>query len=166
MNIDTTSRRRLFTLAAAATALAILSSCATLGRAAFREPVVKLQNVAITGLGISGGNVDVVLSVYNPNAYNLSALSFTYNVDVESIRLGSGQLGQSFVVQQGDTTVVRLPVSFTYLGIGAAGRQLLQSGAVTYRVTGDFTVSTPIGNFTRPYDQTGRYTTVPGGAQR
>ena len=121
-----------------------------------------LREVAITGLGLSGGNVDVILSVYNPNAFNLDALGMTYRVDIDSVPLGSGQLGQRFVVQQGDSSIVRLPISFTYAGIGAVGRQLMQSGAVTYRVRGDFTVATPLGNFTRPYDQTGRYSTVMG----
>lgn len=166
MNVASTSRKRFVYLVAALVAIPLLASCATLGRAAFREPVVSLQDVAITGLGLTGGNVDVVLSVYNPNGFSLNALSMTYIVDVESIQLGSGQLGQSFVVQQGDTSIVRLPLSFTYLGIGTAGRQLLQSGAVNYRVRGDFTVSTPIGNFTRPYSQTGRYSTVVGGSRR
>ena len=123
---------------------------------------VTLREVAITGLGLSGGNVDVILSVYNPNAFNLDALGMTYRVDIDSVPLGSGQLGQRFVVQQGDSSIVRLPISFTYAGIGAVGRQLMQSGAVTYRVRGDFTVATPLGNFTRPYDQTGRYSTVMG----
>jgi hypothetical protein len=36
------------------------------------------------------------------------------------------------------------------------------SGTVNYRVRGDFTVATPIGNFTRPYDQAGRYASVSG----
>lgn len=139
------------------------TACASLGRAVFKEPVVTLREVVVTGLGLSGGNVDVVLSVYNPNSFDLDALSMTYRVEVDSVPLGSGELGQRFVVQEGDSSIVRLPVSFTYAGIGAAGRQLMQSGAVTYRVRGDFTVSTPLGNFTRPYDQTGRYSTVTGG---
>ena len=143
-------------------ASALLAGCATLGRATFREPVVTLREIAVTGPGLTGGNVDVVLSVYNPNAFNLDALGMTYRVDIDSIPLGNGELGQRFVVQQGDSSIVRLPISFTYAGLGAAGRQLMNSGAINYRIRGDFTVSTPIGNFTRPYDQTGRYSTIIG----
>jgi hypothetical protein len=60
-------------------------------------------------------------------------------------------------VQEGDSTTVTLPVTFNYSGIGAAGRQLLSSGTVNYRVVGDVTVSTPLGNFTRPYDRSGSF---------
>ena len=160
--ISSVGKRKRFRIALLAATAIIASGCAVLGRATFKEPVVTLREVAITGLGLSGGNVDVILSVYNPNAFNLDALGMTYRVDIDSVPLGSGQLGQRFVVQQGDSSIVRLPISFTYAGIGAVGRQLMQSGAVTYRVRGDFTVATPLGNFTRPYDQTGRYSTVMG----
>jgi hypothetical protein len=51
-------------------------------------------------------------------------------------------------------------VSFTYAGIGAAGRSLLNTGAVDYHVLGDVTVGSPVGNFTVPYNTTGRFTTT------
>jgi hypothetical protein len=38
----------------------------------------------------------------------------------------------------------------------------MSTGSVNYRVTGDVTVGTPLGNFTRPYDQTGRFSTLSG----
>lgn len=152
------------TVMTAVTTLLVLagSGCASLGRAAFKEPVVSLKEFVVTGLGLTGGSVDIVLSVYNPNNFNLDALAMTYRVDVDSIQLGDGVLDGRFVVPSGDSSTVRLPVRFTYAGLGAAGRSLLTSGTVNYRVRGDFTVATPIGNFTRPYDRTGRYSSVAG----
>ncbi len=150
--------------ALAATALLSISmlGCASLGRAAFKEPVVSLKEFNVTGLGLTGGSVDIVLSVYNPNNYKLDALSMTYRVDVDSIQLGDGVLDGRFVVPSGDSSTVRLPVRFTYAGLGAAGRSLITAGTVNYRVRGDFTVATPVGNFTRPYDRSGRYSSVGG----
>lgn len=138
------------------------AGCAALGRATFKEPDVQLKEVVVTGLGLTGGSVDVVLSVHNPNGYKLDALKMTYRVDVDSIKLGDGALDGRFVVPEKDSSTVRLPVRFTYAGLGAAGRALVTSGQVNYRVRGDFTVATPIGNFTRPYDRTGRYSSVSG----
>ncbi len=140
----------------------VVAGCASLGRASFREPVVTLREFTVTGLGISGGSVDVVLSVYNPNNYNLDAVKMTYIVDVDSVQLGSGELGERFSVPNGDSSVVRLPVRFTYAGLGVAGRSLVTAGTINYRVRGDFTVGTPLGNFTRPYSRTGRYSSVSG----
>lgn len=145
-------------------AAAVVSSgaCATLGRSVFREPVVTFRNVEVKGLGLSGGSLDVVLSVHNPNGFNLEATRLTYRLVVDSVPLGTGAIDQRFTVREGDSTTVRLPIQFTYAGLGAAGRQLLQSGTVNYRVLGDVTVATPLGNFTRPYDRTGRFTAMSG----
>ncbi len=139
-----------------------LAGCAAIGRGTFAEPVVRLKDVTVTGLGLQGGSLDVHLSVYNPNHFSLDALKMTYKVDVDSTPVGDGALDNRFVVRGGDSSEVRLPVRFTYAGIGAAGQSLLRSGSVNYRVRGDFTVSTPLGNFTRPYDQRGRYNSVSG----
>lgn len=141
------------------------AGCAALGRATFKEPDVQLREFTITGLGLTGGSVDVVLSVYNPNGYKLDALKMTYLVDVDSVKLGEGELGSRFVVAEKDSSLVRLPIRFSYAGLGAAGRALLQSGTVNYRVRGDFSVGTPLGNFTRPYDRRGRYSSVSGNSK-
>jgi hypothetical protein len=44
------------------------AGCATLGRATFKA-VVHFQDARITGLGVSGGSVEVKLSLYNPNGF-------------------------------------------------------------------------------------------------
>jgi LEA14-like dessication related protein len=132
--------------------------CAALGMAGgFKDPVVNFRDVRINGLGTQGGSADILLSVYNPNHFKLQGTRLTYRLLVDSTPVGNGALDQNFAVNQGDSTVITLPVSFTYAGLGAAGRQLMQSGSVNYRVLGDVTVSTPLGNFTRPYDRTGRF---------
>ena len=153
---------RKFALTALAVASLTTAGCASLGKSVFKEPVVNFREMRVTGLGLTGGSVDVVLSVYNPNSYTLDATRLTYNLIVDSIPFGNGAIDRRFAVQSGDSTMVTLPVSFTYAGIGSAGRQLLNTGSVNYRVTGDVTVGTPLGNFTRPFDQSGRYTALRG----
>ena len=140
--------------------LVAATACASLGRATFREPVVTYKDAVITGLGLSGGSLEVVLSIYNPNSFRLDGTGLTYRIAVDSVPFGNGTLSDRFAVQEGDSTTVRLPLSFTYAGVGNAGRQLIQTGSVNYTVSGDITVSTPIGSFTRPYSGRGRLTTI------
>lgn len=143
----------------------LLGACATLGRQAFREPIVNFRDLQVKGVGVSGGTLDVVLSVYNPNNFKLDATRLTYKLMVDSAALGDGVYNSRFTVPQKDSAIIRLPVSLNYSGLGAAGRALLGKGAVNYRVVGDFTVGTPLGSFTRPYSQTGQFTTF-GGTSR
>jgi LEA14-like dessication related protein len=150
------------TLMVASLAL-VAAACSTLGRQVFAEPQVSFRDVKINGLGLTGGSLDIVLAVYNPNEFRLDATKLTYRLLVgDSIQFGDGVLDSQFTVQEKDSTLVRLPLSFTYSGIGAAGRQLLQTGSVNYTVAGDVTVATPIGNFTRPYRGTGTFNTLSG----
>ena len=151
--------RKLVVLAAAS-ALVAGSACASLGRAAFEEPVVTLKNVSLQGLGITGGSLDVLLNVYNPNGFRLDASQLTYRVFVDTVHVANGVMDSQFTVQAGDSSEVRIPVNFTYAGIGQAGRALLQTGTVNYRVAGDVRVGTPVGSFTVPYDRNGRFSTL------
>jgi LEA14-like dessication related protein len=142
------------------TAVLLATACKSLGYGSFREPVVTYKDSVITGLGVSGGSLEVVLNVYNPNSFRLDGTQLTYRLSVDSVPFGNGTFTDHFVVQEGDSTQVRLPLSFTYAGIGQAGRQLIQTGSVQYTVSGEITVGTPIGNFTRPYSGKGRLTTL------
>ncbi len=157
---------RKVVLSVAVASMAIgAAGCSTIGRKVFKEPVVTFRELQINGLGLSGGSLDVVLSVYNPNGYKLDATRLTYNLVLDSVPFATGALDQKFTVQDQDSSIVRLPISFTYAGIGSAGRQLLTRGAVNYRVTGDVTVGTPIGSFTQPYSQSGTYSALRGASR-
>ena len=153
-------------LAAAALVAIALAGCASLGAlGGFKEPIVSFKDLRVRGLGLTGGSLDAYLNVYNPNGFRLDATRLTYKVTVgNDAQLGTGVLDSRFTVQDKDSTTVRIPIDFTYAGIGAAARQMMQSGSVPYNVAGDVTVATPVGNFTVPYSGTGRFSAF-GGAQ-
>ncbi len=153
-------RRRLSVFVWTAAVAAVLAGCATLGRALFKQPVVELRDVRLTGIGLSGGNLDVVLGVYNPNGYQLDATNLHYHLLVDTVEVAEGAVTQRNAFRSGDTTIVHLPVKFSYAGVGAAARELTQSGAVNYKVVGDITVDSPIGNRSFPFTAKGRFTTV------
>lgn len=147
-------------LTVAAVAIAATTACSTLGRQAFADPIVSLKDVQVASIGLTGGNLNVKLSVYNPNGYRLDATRLTYRLLVDSTPLANGVMDNRFTVQDKDSTMVTIPVAFSWSGLGAGVRSIFNTGAVNYRVNGDVTVGTPVGNFTIPYSQTGRYSTL------
>jgi LEA14-like dessication related protein len=151
--------------AAALLAVVAVAGCASLGLGGFKQPIVNFKDLRVRGLGLTGGSIDAYINVYNPNGFNVDATRLTYKVTVgDNAELGTGALDSRFTVQNNDSTTVRIPIDFTYAGIGAAARQMMQSGSVPYNVAGDITVGTPLGNFTVPYSGTGRFSAF-GGAQ-
>ncbi len=137
--------------------LVMMGACASVARAAFESPVVTLRDVRLAGVGLEGGTLDVLLSVYNPNDFNLDASRITYSVLVDSALVGSGEADQRVVVPALDSAVVRLPVRFTWQGAGAAGTVLMNRGSVDYRVKGEMQIVSGVGTITLPYDQRGRF---------
>jgi LEA14-like dessication related protein len=156
---------RTVVLVGAAMMLGASVGCATLARRSFTEPVVTLKDVRLNGVGLTGGSLDIVLNVYNPNRFPLDATRLTYQVFVDSVPFGTGATDARFTVRSGDSTAVRLPLAFTWAGVGQAGRSLMNTGTVNYRVTGDLTVGSSVGTFTLRYDRSGRYSTLSGASR-
>ena len=138
-------------------AMAATAACSSVAKQSFLQPDVQVKDVKVTALGLTGGSVDVVLNVNNPNNFRLDASRLTYNLMIDTVRFASGSLDQRMTVESGQNLEVRVPVNFTYSGVGEAGRQLINMGSVPYRMSGDFTVATILGNFTVPYDRSGRF---------
>jgi len=134
------------------------AACASFNRLSYQNPVVTVRNVQVNGLSLTGGTLDIVLNVYNPNHFKLDASRITYKLMVDSVTFGAGATDSRFTVQSGDSLQVPLPLTFSWNGVGTAGRQLMNSGKVNYRVLGDVTVGASVGTFTIPYDRTGTFT--------
>jgi LEA14-like dessication related protein len=153
---------RRFRLVMLGLVLATASACAAASLRDFEEPVVTLQNLTLNGLGITGGSVDISLNVYNPNRFRLDGTRLRYTLWVDSVQFGSGETSERFVVQDGDSATVTIPLDFTYAGVGSAWRSLQNTGTVNYRVAGDIDVGTTLGTFTVPYDRAGRFSPLRG----
>ncbi|MEJ2679297.1 MAG: LEA type 2 family protein [Gemmatimonadota bacterium] len=116
-----------------------------------QRPEVRLVSVHVTSFGLTGGSVQVRLSVYNPNTFALDAKGLSYNVELAQdssdenwISLADGTFDQAVRVGAADSTQVDIPVEFTYKGLGGAFRALLRRGTFDYRIHGDVNVQTPI----------------------
>ncbi len=138
------------------------ASCAGLGRGGFKDPVVTFKNVKVGGVGLTGGTLDVILSVYNPNGYRLDASRVTYKLMVNSLDVGTGALDRHFSVPSNDSADVVLPLKFNWSGVNAVGRELMKNGSIPYRVLGDLTVGSGVGDFTIQYDRTGNFNSLGG----
>ena len=126
----------------------------------FYRPAVALREVRVAGLGITGGSLDVVLNVWNPNDYGLQSPRVAYRIMTGDVKLGSGVHDSDIFIDGRDSALVAFPVRFTYLSIGRAGREMLEMGTIDYRVLGDIDVDTPYGRFRFPYDRTGRFASL------
>ena len=128
-------------------AVAGLAACATIRSAiSFTEPDVTLEKIEITGLGMSGGTLDLVLDVFNPNAYEIRGTRLELGLDVEGTHFGDALMERPLVLSQEAHSRVVVPVRFEWAGVGAAARALVDKQSVAYRLNGAVLVDTPIGD--------------------
>ena len=126
----------------------------------FYRPSVSLREVKLAGVGLTGGSLDMLINVYNPNEYGLATPRVVYRVYIDSVFLARGIFDADIMLESQDSVKLRIPASIAYTSLGQAGRALLNTGAVNYRVVGDITVGTPYGRYTFPYDRNGWFSSL------
>ena len=128
-------------------ALFALSGCATLRNALnFQEPQVELQEINITGMGLTGGTMDLVFDVYNPNDYRLRSTRLEVGIDLEGTHFGDALIDRPLDLSPTNHSRVVMPVRFEWAGVGAAARGLLTRQALKYGLVGAVLVETPLGD--------------------
>ena len=134
------------TYRAAVSSLALLAvaGCA-LARARFTPPTVELAQIRVTGLGLTGGTLDLVFDVHNPNAYELRTTRMDVTITLEDTPFGEVVMERTVTLPRETVAEVTLPLRFTWEGVGAGARALITRGSVRYRLVGRMLVGTPIG---------------------
>lgn len=123
------------------------AGCAGLRSAlSFQEPEVALEVVEITSLSLTGGTLDLVLDVFNPNGYDIRGTRVELGLDLEGTHFGDALIERPLALAAGQHSRVVVPVRFEWAGVGAAARGLVTRQAVTYTLAGRVVVDTPLGD--------------------
>jgi LEA14-like dessication related protein len=123
-----------------------LGACATLKTALnFQRPDLELQEINVTGLGLHGGTMDLVFDVYNPNDYRLRSTRLEVDLELAGTDFGDALIDKPLDLSPVNHSRVIMPVRFTWSGVGAAARSLLESQELPYGLTGAVLLDTPVG---------------------
>jgi LEA14-like dessication related protein len=152
--------------------LTSIGGCSVIGDF-FKEPDVQLDRVVVRSIGVSGGNLDLIVKVDNPNDFTLHGTKLEVGFDVEGQHLGDIAYDDDFTVTEEGTTTLTLPLRFGWAGVGSAVRTALNSGDLPYRMKGQVELQTPWGGKEFPFTREGRvpltrlvgYLTIPGYSQ-
>jgi LEA14-like dessication related protein len=149
--------------AAGAAVTALAAGCAGLS-GVFQDPDVHLDRVMLRNVSAAGGTLDLLVGVHNPNRFDLRGIRLQLGFDVEDSHVGDLEYGDEFRVQQGETTVLRLPLRFTWSGLAGAARTALGAGELPYTLKGQLTLDTPLGLRKVPFTRDGRVQLARGDA--
>jgi LEA14-like dessication related protein len=124
----------------------VVAACATLRGLTFQEPEVSLQEIDITGVGLTGGTFNLVFDVWNPNDYRLRSTRLEVGIDLESTHFGDALLDRPLDLSPTNHNQVVVPVRFEWAGLGAGAKALLSRRAVGYTIAGRVLLDTPLGD--------------------
>jgi LEA14-like dessication related protein len=136
------SGARALTVGCLAALLSVSSGCALLRRVSFEVPTVELAAVRIAALDLSGGVLEVLLNLRNPNPYGVSGRQLEGEVLLEGLRFGSVTREAAWTLPADADTTLALRLAFGWSAVGAAARSLLERQAVSYSLAGRVLVST------------------------
>ena len=132
----------------------------------FENPTVRIADVRVSDVGLSGATALIGLEVVNPNGFSLTSTGVTYHLafeepgstpedEVQWTTIARGESDESVTVPGEETSRVTLSVPFRYEDVGRAVQSFLLRGELRYRLTGDLGVDGPLGRVRVPFDETG-----------
>jgi LEA14-like dessication related protein len=125
----------------------VLLGCATLRSALqFQAPEFTLHELRVTSIGLTGGTMDLVFDVYNPNSYRLRSTRLQVGIDLESTHFGDAELTQPLDLTEQSHGMVIVPIRFEWAGIGAGAKALLTRREIHYGFNGAALLDTPLGD--------------------
>src|SRR5947209_18069914 len=109
-------------------------ACATLRGLSFHEPELQLQEIDVTGIGLTGGTFDLVFDVWNPNDYRIRSTRLEVGIDLEGTHFGDALLERPLDLSPSAHSRVVLPVRFEWAGMGAGAKALVTRRARGYAI--------------------------------
>ena len=153
---------RIRCLTAALAALTATTACSRIAERAFARPTIAVRGVKVKSIGLTGGSIQVSLSIVNPNPYPLPVQRAVYSFALsDSTEIGRGESAVAFTLAAHDSALVDLPVDVSWQGLRAAARDASRDGTVDYILKGSVTLDTPLGNPNVPFQAVGRFTPPP-----
>lgn len=112
----------------------VIGSCATLQKALLKEPTVEYRSVQVQSLDFNSVTVLMDFAVSNPNALDLNASAYRWNVSIGEKEFVSGASQAPLSVAGKSTSVVQIPITIGFKDLFAAFGDLSANDSVPYQV--------------------------------
>ena len=133
--------------------LLIMLTCA--GCAAFvQEPRISISSTDIIGIDTSGVDIEFLVSVENPNSFDLAMQSYTFDLQVMTLPFSRGGSQMKFVFPAGQQSQMRLPVRVTYGDLFEVLKRCPDLDRIPYHVEARLNIETPLGELLLPVNKT------------
>jgi LEA14-like dessication related protein len=138
----------------------VIGSCAWLGQltsGGFQKPSLAYKSVSLSDVSLSGATVDVVTTVTNPNAVDLSVAEVDYRLSVDGHPVASGKPPAGIQIPARGSADVTLPATVQFAELGQALSTFLTQDSAKYKAEGTVGLNTPVGIVRVPMSHEGTF---------
>jgi len=138
---------RFRNIALSAVAL-VATGCASTG-VIIEKPGVSLRNVEVADIDLDGQTFVLEFDVENPNPFPLPISSVSYGVELEGMRLASGQTQCAFTVPAGGDSHFEITVDVDLMRTAPQLMFIVRDGIyrdIPYALEGRFAIDVPFAN--------------------
>ncbi len=125
-----------------------------------RLPSISLKSIKLKNIGLSGAQLDIGITLKNPNALSFTVNKLDYHLDVNGANWLSGLTDQAIKINKKGENEIHLPITLNFMDMGMAVYNLLTSGQkLNYHLKGKADFKTPLkllNSFSLPFDQSGK----------
>ena len=126
----------------------VATGCASTG-AIVEKPGVSLSNVEVADIDLDGQTFVLEFDVENPNPFPLPISSVSYGVELEGMRLASGQTQCAFTVPAGGDSHFEITVDVDLMRTAPQLMFIVRDGIyrdIPYALEGRFAIDVPFAN--------------------
>lgn len=130
-----------------------LTACQPLKKAALNKPEVYVKNVLVTRVGASSADVEIKLSMRNPNSFALPLHGINYDLSMNGRSVLLGDSKQKLELPANGTGEIPIRASFEYQRVFGSISEALKKRRIVYQLSG----SAGIGPFRIPFASGGEF---------
>ncbi|HEY3308618.1 MAG TPA: LEA type 2 family protein [Desulfuromonadaceae bacterium] len=118
-----------------------------------QEPKVTLKQSSIINLDTAGADLEFYLGITNPNSFDLSVLSYTYDLRVMTLNLANSGLQETLSIPSESETDMRLPVRIRYSDLFEIIKRHPDPEKIPYQLNARLHVRTTFGDKIIPIEK-------------
>jgi LEA14-like dessication related protein len=118
-------------------------------------PEVSLSSVRWDSLSLGEARATLELAVLNTNSFDIDLDELSFGLDLGGARVAEAHALPTDSLQEDQAAIVRIPISFSPLNLGAAALALFKSDGASYNLNGMLSLGTPFGPYATPFVRNG-----------
>lgn len=126
--------------------LVTITGCASL----VQPPHVTVHSANVVSVDTAGFDIELLVGIKNPNAFDVSLLGYTYDLQVMSVPLSGGGKQKGVLFPSGQTVDIRLPFRVYHADLLGVIQRRPDLDRIPYSVDARLNISTPFGEIVIP----------------